>query len=308
MKIPFWLSISLHILIVLVAIFGADISWLFYTPKLPPTAIPVEFVPISKESQGAISKPTIVEKEEDKDKEKSEPKTETKPEEKPEDKPKPIPQKAPKEEVKEDVKKEDKPKEKPQSDPDGIPKKKKDEKKKDEKKPDPKLEPKKDVKKDQNKNKKNDKKDKVDDEFDQILKNLDTKPAPVKDDKKAPSKGKKKNVTNKLSDEARMSLGDAMKRQIAQCWKLDAGIKDIETMTVVLRIKLRADGSIEDAKIIDSGRMARDFFYRSFAEGAKRAVLECAPYNLPPDMYDGEEGWKEMELNFSPQEMLDQVQ
>lgn len=327
MQIFFLISLGLHIAMALIMILGGDLSWMS-TPKPPPTEIPVEFVPIAKESQGAISKPQIIDKEADKEEEKSEPKTETKPEDiKPEEKAKPKPVEPKKSEPVVEEKKEEpkpekpKPVEKAEADPDGIPdKKKKDVKKDDKKKEQPKKEPVKDPKKDPKKDlkkkdkkeppKKEDKKSKVDDDFEQILKNLDTKPAAAKDDKKKESKGKKKNVTNKLSDEASMSLADAMKRQVSQCWKLDAGVKDIETMSVVVHIKLKLDGTVESAEIVeqDKARMGRDSFYRAFAEGAKRAVLECAPYNLPPDMYDNEGGWKEIQLNFSPQDMLDQVQ
>ena len=311
-----FLSLLLHILVTLIFLYGADLSF-FTRDKNAHTPIPVELVMISKESQGAIAKPEIVDKIDDKVEEKLEVK---KDEVKPEEKPKLKPQSAPKEEVqelKQEEKKEEKekPKPEPQKDEETVALKKKDKPKKEEKKkkePDTKKKKeveKKDPKKDKIKDKKKDnKKTKNDEDFDQILKNLDTKPAPSKDDTKKESKGKKQNLTNKFSEEAKMSLIDAMKRQVMQCWNLDAGIRDIEKMSTVLHIKLKPDGEIETIKFLDQSRMDRDPFFRSFVESTRRAVLECAPYNLPPDMYEGNEGWKEIELEFDPNEMLDQVQ
>ena len=281
-----------------------EFDW-FLTPPAPPVVVPVEFVPIGKMSQGELQKPQVPVKEAEKEEEKSDPKAEEKlPEE-----PKPLPEKkkeevAPQEEIKkEEPKKEDAPK--PEADP--IPlKKKKPEKKKDkkpEKKPqDKKDSSKKDVKKEV-------KKGSDSDDFEQILKNLDTNPPlTAKGEKKTEAQGKKKNVTNKLSDEAKMSLSDAMLRQVQKCWIIDPGIKDIDTMNVPIHIKLKIDGSVESVEILNKSRMSKDFFYRSLAEGAQRAVYDCAPYNLPPDMYDKEDGWKEMELDFDPRSMLNKVQ
>lgn len=96
-----------------------------------------------------------------------------------------------------------------------------------------------------------------------------------------------------------------IKRQIESCWTVPAGARDAENLAVRLRIMLNPDGSLVGLpEILDSsGLLSRnDEFYRTAAESARRAVLACAPLkDLPVDAYDH---WREVTLNFNPQEML----
>lgn len=100
-----------------------------------------------------------------------------------------------------------------------------------------------------------------------------------------------------------MSEIDAIRAQIAKCWNLPAGAKDVENMRVQVRVYLRPDGSLERAPdLVDNPLFAGDQFYRTFAESARRAVQICTPLRgLPVEKY---EHWRELTINFDPREML----
>jgi outer membrane biosynthesis protein TonB len=94
-----------------------------------------------------------------------------------------------------------------------------------------------------------------------------------------------------------------VRRQIEQCWNLPAGARGAENMVVEIRTVLNPDGRVRSAQIMDRGRLARDPFYRSMAESARRAILNprCQPLGLPLDKYDE---WQVMVLNFDPRGMF----
>ena len=65
--------------------------------------------------------------------------------------------------------------------------------------------------------------------------------------------------------------------------------------------RLKQDGSVADVHILDMQRMKRDVFFRSAAENARRAVISCAPFRLPPRKF---EIWRDMTLVFDPRQMF----
>ena len=110
----------------------------------------------------------------------------------------------------------------------------------------------------------------------------------------------KKNVENaglSLSEE------DALKAQIFGCWSIPLGLPYNENLLVRIKLKLKPDGTIIDSEIIDHARMNMpgQNFYRVLAESALRAVRICQPLKVPPTGY---EKWKDLQLNFNPEEML----
>lgn len=99
------------------------------------------------------------------------------------------------------------------------------------------------------------------------------------------------------------TLEQAIRSQIAPCWNPPLGGADVATMTAVLRIRLKRDGNVAGTPefISQTGATASNQAYaRAFVETARRAVLRCAPLNLPVDMYSY---WQEFELNFDPRLM-----
>ncbi len=104
---------------------------------------------------------------------------------------------------------------------------------------------------------------------------------------------------------ATATLAAAIRQRVQQCWFVPAGAKDLEKMQVRIRIELRRDGRLaRPPQFIGAGNLSapgREFF-RIFAESARRAVLNCQPYdNLPLSQY---ELWRQIEFTFDAGEML----
>ncbi|GAA4122196.1 hypothetical protein ACFFTN_23145 [Aminobacter aganoensis] len=108
--------------------------------------------------------------------------------------------------------------------------------------------------------------------------------------------GKKDTGGNKLSQ----SEMDALRGQIQRCWNVPAGAMDGGALKVSVQFKLSQTGEIEGRPEIISGGGAAGI-ERAAAESARRAVLQCAPYNLPADKY---EAWADVIVNFDPSEMF----
>ena len=93
-----------------------------------------------------------------------------------------------------------------------------------------------------------------------------------------------------------------IRRQMAACWRIDAGAQNAEDLMVEIRVQFNADGSVRGIpEIQNTRRMATDAFFRSAAENARRAVIECSPFKLPQSRY---ELWRDMVLRFNPREMF----
>jgi hypothetical protein len=92
---------------------------------------------------------------------------------------------------------------------------------------------------------------------------------------------------------------DALRSTISKCWNMPAGAPNPETLVVRLKLFLNQDGTVaRPPELVDTaGRASSDPYFRSAAEAAMRAVLVCAPYQLPPDKFDD---WSEITINFRP--------
>ena len=76
-------------------------------------------------------------------------------------------------------------------------------------------------------------------------------------------------------------------------------------MRVSLKLTLTPDGSVLGLpKVLNSGGRAQNGGGAQFvAEGARRAVIECGPYDLPADHYNE---WRVMELRLKVADYLNQ--
>lgn len=93
---------------------------------------------------------------------------------------------------------------------------------------------------------------------------------------------------------------DALRGQIQRCWNVPAGAMDAQGLKVSIQFRLDRAGAIEGRpEIIAGGGSAG--VERAAAESARRAVLQCAPYNLPADKYDA---WADVIVHFDPSEMF----
>jgi outer membrane biosynthesis protein TonB len=122
-------------------------------------------------------------------------------------------------------------------------------------------------------------------------------PQRAADGREATARGK---APGRADPRALATLEAAIRAQIAPCWNPPVGGADVKDMTVVLRIRLNRDGSVAAAPELVSQTGASEAnaaYARAFVETARRAVLRCAPLDLPADLYAD---WREFELNFDP--------
>jgi len=107
----------------------------------------------------------------------------------------------------------------------------------------------------------------------------------------------------KLSAIQAATLEQAIRSQIAPCWNPPIGGADVAEMTAVLKIRLNRDGTVVSPPefVAQTGATAGNQAYaRAFVETARRAVLRCAPLQLPAELFPY---WREFELNFDPRLM-----
>lgn len=99
---------------------------------------------------------------------------------------------------------------------------------------------------------------------------------------------------------------DAIRQQIMQNWTVPSGAKDIQNIVATLHINVQSDGTVSKVEIVNQGRYNSDPSFRAMADSAMRAVYKSSPLrNLPAEKYDVKDGWREMEINFDPREMVD---
>lgn len=103
-----------------------------------------------------------------------------------------------------------------------------------------------------------------------------------------------------------VSEKDAIIQQIMQNWTVPSGIRDIQNLNAVLLVNLQPDGTVSKVTIQNQSRYNSDTSYRTLVDSAMRAIYKSSPLkNLPPEKYDVEKGWREMEVNFDPKEMVE---
>ncbi|TIP78587.1 MAG: hypothetical protein E5X63_37080, partial [Mesorhizobium sp.] len=129
-------------------------------------------------------------------------------------------------------------------------------------------------------------------------------------DKRKPSGGGAKRSTQQASlggdktQGAKLSQSelDGLREQIRRCWNVPTGMLDGESLKVSIKMKLTQSGEIDGTPEVVTGG-GSSMIERVATEAARRAVLRCAPYNLPTAKFDGELGWNEVKVNFDPSEM-----
>ena len=107
----------------------------------------------------------------------------------------------------------------------------------------------------------------------------------------------------RLDARATATLEQAIRAQVAPCWNPPIGGEDVRNMTVLLRIQLNKGGAVIGVpEVLDQTGVTpgNQAYARAFAESARRAVIRCAPLELPAEYFDA---WKLFELNFDPSKM-----
>jgi len=77
--------------------------------------------------------------------------------------------------------------------------------------------------------------------------------------------------------------GSMFKEQVLRCWKKPYGGLEAARFEVEFNIKLKRDGSLEAMPVAVSS--ASSPYQRVFLESGLRAIIECAPYRLPPAFF-----------------------
>jgi hypothetical protein len=146
----------------------------------------------------------------------------------------------------------------------------------------------------------------VETEFTSLLKNLKkSKPAPTKEttqqDSTLPANNSQTLQVGKIGNVLTQSELDAVRQQIAQCWNVPVGVKEAESLNVVIYLSMNPDGSVRDARI--QGGTMNHPMYQIAAESALRAIRnpQCNPLRLPLHRYSV---WKEFTFTFDPKDMF----
>jgi len=88
---------------------------------------------------------------------------------------------------------------------------------------------------------------------------------------------------------------------VQQCWNVPAGLENAGNLVVVLSVELSRDGKlISSPKLIDPAGTPQGTIRAAYDAG-RRALIRCAPYNLPQDKY---EQWRQLEVVFNPKQMV----
>ena len=129
-------------------------------------------------------------------------------------------------------------------------------------------------------------------------------PKPQNDSTPAPkSDTTARNSNFDPSQQLSVSEMDAIRHQISSCWLVPAGAKNAADLRVEIEVTMNPDRTVRSSKVVDTGRMQSDPFFRSAAESALRALKSpnCSPLQLPPEKYDT---WKSFTITFDPKDML----
>ena len=103
-----------------------------------------------------------------------------------------------------------------------------------------------------------------------------------------------------LSRNEQQALTAQLVGQIKRCWRPPTGIPDAKNVIPVVSFKLGRDGSVSGSPVVLNRQGTSSFQLAS--EAATRAILQCQPYDMPADKYDG--GWSAVELDFDPSSMF----
>lgn len=101
-----------------------------------------------------------------------------------------------------------------------------------------------------------------------------------------------------------MSEIDAFKVQMRRCWNVPLGAANAEELIVTMQVFLKPDGYLmRKPELVPNGRFGggRNTAYIAAAESASRAIIQCQPFQMPPDKYSS---WRELLLNFDPSQMV----
>src|SRR5581483_7116474 len=92
-------------------------------------------------------------------------------------------------------------------------------------------------------------------------------------------------LANASAAQMSMSELDALRARLAQLWSVPAGAKDPQELVVLIRIKLKPDGTLAgQPMVLTNGRSA---LFAAARDSAVRALYRGQPYDmLKPEHYE----------------------
>ena len=87
---------------------------------------------------------------------------------------------------------------------------------------------------------------------------------------------------------AKVGLDDIgrIQQHVSRCWSAPVGADQSKVLIVDIFVRVNKDGSVKEARIDDILRYGIDKTFRSFANRAQQAVVECSPLPIPANKYD----------------------
>ena len=147
-----------------------------------------------------------------------------------------------------------------------------------------------------------------DQSFDALLQNLTKEQAAEADD--APPAPHRMAATAPPSSQPRAPLGaqlsasdiDLVRETLRPCFNPPFGAKEKPDLAAEIRVVMNRDGTVQQARVVDTGQYNSDQIYRALADAGMRALHnpQCSPLPLPADRY---EMWQTIVFPFSIRDM-----
>ena len=97
------------------------------------------------------------------------------------------------------------------------------------------------------------------------------------------------------------SLARSTADQVRRCYRRPAVPTKARQIVTRLRVRFTPDGQVAALpEVLAQASITPETapYAEKMAQAATLAVLQCAPFKLPPEAYSG--GWEELEFTFSP--------
>jgi hypothetical protein len=88
-------------------------------------------------------------------------------------------------------------------------------------------------------------------------------------------------ATDASDNDGSYSVKDYIRNQVERRWNINLQRIGNRREVVLLRVAVKADGTVTRAEIVDTTRFANDPVWRDFALSARNAALLSSPINLP---------------------------
>jgi colicin import membrane protein len=116
---------------------------------------------------------------------------------------------------------------------------------------------------------------------------------------KEPTLGAPEGRDTQISASERAMIGQVIKSCVIPHWTVLSGGASAQETVVKIRLRFNQDGTLSAPPAVTNPQETA--YFRAIAESALRAVQQCEPYSLPPDLY---EHWRDIIMNFSPKDMF----